>query len=490
MRYVLRYITVRRGCCVRICAGHLHVVSKFRGIRGGMNMGCIGKQKSLAVGVAAILLTVPQLALADLEISKFGATLGVYAVLDAGYGFLEHSYGGSSVFASTVNPYNLNSSSSSFNGIYTGGISMSRWGVKGDMDLGNDRKAFFKLESAINVTSGQLSNNGQSIFNAINNNGGKRPQSANGASAINGQLFSRAAYGGLSDPLFGSLEIGRTTNFSLDQVSEYDPVQAALLFSPLGFSGGIGGGLGATENTRLDNSLKYENKLSGLKYGDLDLGEVDFGLQYKFPTGSSDQSAGSAYVAMLGYSYGPFSIKGTYSQTFNTVAWATQYSNVVSPDANLQIENTQGYMLSAKYKINQDATVKTGFEFSKISAPSNTNLTNIVSYYGITLPDHAVNASPDQLFEVFWIGGDYKFTEKFDLGAGFYHIDTYNKPDAGKAYIANAYSVLADYTFNKYLDTYTAVMFTKYTGEGLDKKAPIDAYSSNVMFGTGIRLKF
>jgi hypothetical protein len=85
-------------------------------------MGFIGKQKSLAVGVAAVLLTLPQLALADIEINKFGVTLGAYAVLDAGYGYLEHSYGGSSVFASTVNPYNMNSSSSSFNGIYTGGV--------------------------------------------------------------------------------------------------------------------------------------------------------------------------------------------------------------------------------------------------------------------------------------------------------------------------------------------------------------------------------
>ncbi|MDR3580100.1 MAG: porin [Oryzomonas sp.] len=452
-------------------------------------MDYLGKQKTLAVGLAAVLLALPQLALADLEINKYGVNLGVYAVLDAGYGYLEHSYGGSSVFASTVNPYNLNSSSGSFNGIYTGGVSMSRWGVRGDVDLGNDRKGFFKLESAIDVNSGQLSNNGQSIFNAINH-GGSRPQSANGASAINGQLFSRAAYIGISDPLFGSLEIGRTTNFSLDQVGEYDPVQAALLFSPLGFSGGIGGGLGATENTRLDDSIKYENKLSGLKYGGVELGGITFGLQYKFASGSTDQSAGSAYVAMLGYDYGPFSLKGTYSQTFNTVAWATQYSNVVSPDANLQIENTQGYMLTGMYKINPDATVKAGYEYSKISAPSNTNLTNIVSYYGITLPDTAVNASPDQYFETFWIGGDYKFTKNFDLGAGYYHINTYNEPDKGKDYIANAYSVLADYTFNKYFDTYAAIIIMKYNGEGLDKHTPINAYSSNAMCGTGIRFKF
>ncbi len=440
-------------------------------------MDFIGKKQTLAVGFAAVLASLSQLAQADIGYSKDGLSVEVYGVLDAGVGSLEHSYGGSPIFASTVNPYNLNSSSGSFNGVFSGGISMSRWGVKGEADLGSGVKAFFKFESAIDVNSGQTSNNGQSIYNDLKVNGGLK--TANGASAIDGQLFSRAAYVGLSDSKLGSVEVGRTTNFSYDQVAEYDPVQNSLLFSPLGFSGGIGGGLGATENTRLDDSIKYENKV----------GDVDFGLQYKFAGSQNDQSAGSAYVAMLGYSNGPLSLKGTVSQTRNTVAWATQYSNVVTPDSNLQIENTSGYMLSGKYQINADATVKAGYEHSTITAPSNLNL-NIVSYYGLTLPNSSVNATPEQDFGTFWIGGDYKFTPAFDLAVGYYNIDTTNNPDAGKNYIANAYSILADYTFNKYFDTYGGVMLMKYSGEGLDKKAPIIAYSSNAMYGVGLRFKF
>ncbi len=446
-------------------------------------MYLIGKRKALAVGVAAVLASLSQLAQADIGFSKDGLSLEVYGVLDAGVGSLEHSYGGSSVFASTVNPYNLNSSPSSFNGIYSGGISMSRWGVKGEADLGNGMKAFFKLESAIDVNSFRTSNNGQSVYNDLAVNGGLK--TANGASAIDGQLFSRAAYAGLSDAKLGSLEAGRTTNFSLDQTAEYDPVQNALLFSPLGFSGGIGGGLGATENTRLDNSIKYENKIAG----------VDFGLQYKFAGNQTNQEAESAYVAMLGYSNGPLSLKGTVSQTRNTVAWATQYSNVVAPNSYLQIENTSGYMLSAKYQINADATVKAGYEHSAITAPSNTNLTSIKSYYGLTLASIAHNvtvggANPEQDFGTFWVGGDYKFTPAFDLAVGYYNIDTSNNPDAGKNYLANAYSILADYTWNKYFDTYAGVMLMKYSGEGLTKNTPTIAYSSNAMYGVGLRFKF
>jgi GBP family porin len=433
-----------------------------------------GKRKVLAIVV--LLATSTQLAQADVAVRKDAVDVEVYGVLDAGVGTLVHSYGGSPAFASTVNPYNLNSSASNFTGIFSGGVSMSRWGIKAETDLGNGMKGFLKLESALDVNTGISSNNGQSISNNLSTT---TNTAANGASAINGQMFSRAAYIGMSDSLLGSIEIGRTTNFSLDQASQYDPVQNALLFSPLGFSGGIGGGLGATENTRLDNSVKYENKI----------GNVDLGYQYKFTGNQNDQTAGSGYVAMLGYSDGPFSLKGTYSQTYDTVAWATQYSNVVTPDNNLQIENTAGYMLSGMYKINDDATLKAGYEFAKVTAPSDSNLTSIKSYYGLTVSNVAVNASPEQDFGTAWIGGDYKFTTAFNLAFAYYQINTYNITDVGKDYLTNAYSILADYNMNKYFDTYAGVMFLNYSGEGLVKKSLV-AYSSNAMYGTGLRFKF
>ena len=436
---------------------------------------------------------------ADVGLSKDGITGGwgyktddvnltFYGVLDVGVGTLTHSYPASADFASTVNPYNLNSSPHSFTGPYNGGISMNRVGIEGDKKFGPDLydvDAFFKVESAINPLYLTLSNNGQSIINDIH--GLSR---ANGASAIDGQMFSRAAYAGLSRSDFGAIEFGRTTNFSLDQVVQYDPVQAALLFSPLGFSGGIGGGLGATENTRLDNSLKYENRIHTADFAGKDMGSVDFGFQYKFATSNTDQEAESAYVAMLGYNYGPFSLKGTYSQTYNTVAYATQYSNVVAPDPNLTIENTRGYMITGKYQITPEATVKIGWEDTNVTAPSNQGLTGIDRYYGMTLPHTAVNATGRQTFGTFWVGGDYKILENLDVGAGYYNINTYNTPEVGKQYRANIFSVLVDYTIIRGLDTYFGAMIERYSGIGLTKKAPVDAFSANNMIGAGIRLKF
>ena len=41
----------------------------------------------------------------------------------------------------------------------------------------------------------------------------------------------------------------------------------AGLYSPIGYSGTIGGGLGITENSRLDNSLRYDNKIGDVSFG-------------------------------------------------------------------------------------------------------------------------------------------------------------------------------------------------------------------------------
>jgi predicted porin len=69
-------------------------------------------------------------------------------------------------------------------------------------------------------------------------------------------------------------------------------------------------------------------------------------------------------------------------------------------------------------------------------------------------------------------------------------VNTSNQPDKGKNYISNSFSVLADYTFNKYFDSYAGMMLMKYSGEGLVKKSPVIAYSSNAMYGVGVRFKF
>jgi predicted porin len=146
-------------------------------------------------------------------------------------------------------------------------------------------------------------------------------------------------------------------------------------------------------------------------------------------------------------------------------------------------------MLTGRYKV-AAVTVKVGYEYLKILPPSNPNLTNIQHYFGIFVPKPAVNATGEQRYGVLWVGGDYTVTPKFDMGVGFYNINTYNNPEIARNYLANAYSLLADYTFTRKFDAYIGVMVMQYSGVGLIKQAPMVAYSSNSLYGVGLRFRF
>jgi len=191
---------------------------------------------------------------------------------------------------------------------------------------------------------------------------------------------------------------------------------------------------------------------------------------------------------MLAFTRGGFSIEGTFSEMTNAVTWPGVYSNVVKPDPKVQVENTKGYMITALYTLGK-ATLKAGWEDVTVSAPSNPHL-NVQWYYGLLLPKPSVNASGEQFLDLYWVGGEYHFTPQFSLEAGFYNIDTYNRPEVGKDYWAQAYSLLVDYQFTHSFDTYLGIMVMEYSGPGLTKHAPVNAYSSNGMYGIGLRYRF
>jgi predicted porin len=91
---------------------------------------------------------------------------------------------------------------------------------------------------------------------------------------------------------------------------------------------------------------------------------------------------------------------------------------------------------------------------------------------------------------LYWVGGEYRFAPQFKLEAGFYNIDTYNRPEVGSAYWAAAYSLLADYQITHSIDTYLGFIAMEYSGVGLYKHAPVNAYPSNRMYGIGLRYRF
>jgi len=412
------------------------------------------------------------------------SSVQMYGLIDQGIASQQHSIAGNSLFPFTLDPVDpALAAKGSVTSMVSGGESMSRFGFKGTEDLGGGVNAMFLLEGALG-NSGQLANAGATVAQ----NGSSNTTSTNGGSSINGQLFSRGAYVGLGSKTWGSIQLGRTTALALDQVAEHDPLNASGLYSPLGFSGALGGGLGATENARMDNSIKYQ----------VMTGPVKLGLQYKIGDKKSSEAdnLGSIVEGMIGYTAGPLSITGTYSQADNTVGLGGGNVNGAS---SLRVENVKGGLLSAKYEVNSVASISGGFEQYTISTPSNAVASQITSYYGTTiagsgLPSASNYGFGNQKVTTAFVGGAYKFTPEFTLKAGYYNINkaaylnAAGTANQAAQYTIQEFSLLGSYAFSKMTDVYGGLMFSNYNGAYMTAH-PTYA-TSNSIVGAGLRVKF
>ncbi len=274
-----------------------------------------------------------------------GTSIEIYGLIDVGVGTVQHSLSVDPNFPFGVNPVTPTKTSvgNSVSGMFNGAVSDSRWGIRGTEDLGDGLKAFFMLEQGFNAPSGSLNNGTASL---ASNSPTASSVSAN--TSLNGQFFNRQAIVGLSDATLGSISAGRNYGPIFDIVVGYDPVQAADLFSPLGFSGTYGGGGGVSEDTRIDNSLKYKNKI----------GDVNFGGFYKFGGVSGNSTAQSGYGFNIGYESGPFGIQAAYEQFTDALKTG---NSTVAGDINLTNYNTDAVFVAAKYQFG-DATIRGGYE--------------------------------------------------------------------------------------------------------------------------------
>jgi len=117
--------------------------------------------------------------------------------------------------------------------ISNGAITGSRWGLRGQEDLGNGLKALFNLESGFEPQTGSL------------NQGGK--------------LFGRYAWVGLADENVGTFMLGRNGAESFNFFGEFDPLTVGnYMANSWPFLMTVG---------RLDNMANYAGQFGGLKVG-------------------------------------------------------------------------------------------------------------------------------------------------------------------------------------------------------------------------------
>lgn len=401
-----------------------------------------------------------------------GSSVTLYGIMDVAIGDVQHSPSGNALFPATVNP--VSKVSTKFNnnvvGMFNGGISDSRWGIRGNEDLGGGLHAFFGLESGFNVPSGNLNNAAGSIAGTNN--------SVGAASALSGQLFNRGAFVGLRQDQYGSLALGRTTTLGFDTIVNYDPVFAAQLFSPIGFSGSYSAG-GITEGSRTDNNIKYTNRT----------GPINYGLSYSLGGVAGNFRAGSTFGANVGYEAHNFGIQATYYSARDEIhSGALVGANAVGSAfigtnvGALTLNDDEDVMLAAKYAIGA-GTIKIGYEHYELKRPSDpAGAGTTADYFGYS--GSVTNTVNPTKVNLYFAGGDYKFTPSLDVGVGAY--DTQTMQSTGVAGGNQwQYSVLADYSLSRRTDVYAGFMYSKFNGAAFIGSEP-----TNYIIATGIRTLF
>ncbi|SDD52312.1 Outer membrane protein (porin) [Cupriavidus sp. YR651] len=295
-----------------------------------------------------------------------------------------------------------------------GGLSGSRWGLRGVEDLGGGLQALFVLESGFTLDDGK--------------------------SSQGGRLFGRQAYLGLQDARFGKLTFGRQYTTMFDLFANFSPTGYATLYEPVVAQLGT--------NFRSDNTAKYSAKL----------GDVTAEAHWSFGTGvgaigTTPLAGGGAgetpgnfrdnagYGAGVAYNGGPFGMAIAYDQ------W--------NPAVTVGNQGTARKAGAAASYAFGPAKLMAGYRWGQTKdAAGNTLLRD--DYY--------------------WIGANYQVTPALGLTAAYYYDNlktlrlsaaqaNTNLPNPWQA------SFIADYNFSKRTDVYLTVAYSKNSGLNFDTSA-------------------
>jgi len=425
------------------------------------------------------------------------SSVTVYGIIDVGVmGTTNNGNINNSTWVVPTNPTNgSGTKNGSAVGFMAGGESQSRIGFKGSEDLGGGTKAIFLLEQGFNAGTGNSANMGLAYNNQGKVNGG----TMGGDTALQGQLFNRGAYAGLSNDKYGQLTAGRQQNLMLDNIPNYDPVNAQM-FSPINFSGSYGGG-GYTDDSRVNNAFKYAGKFYG----------VNVNAIYGPGGVAGSSTAGTTTGFQLGYEEAKYGVQAIASHTtdaqalagynaYNTTAPAGgAFVNQNSGAVALTIANTTAYMLTGKYQAMDNLTLKAGYEREYLTTPSNyqqvNGITTTTSGYSIgTIAPNLANKS----LNVFWVGANYDFTPAIKGSIGYYYVGQLssgiNSQTAVLPGTTQYQSAMVEYMMSKRTNLYAAVMNvnTSYNmspsvTSGSTQVSPI---TTSQTYGIGVRHSF
>ncbi len=217
-------------------------------------------------GVLAHGPMVTMLALAGAAVPAHAqSSVTIYGIVDNGVEHITHQpNGGHSVTRLT-----------------TGGQAGSRWGLRGNEDLGGGYSGFFALESGVSMDAGTLQQGGR--------------------------LFGRFAYVGIETP-YGLISMGRHRNAIFDVAIPFDPM-VYNLYSLFGQDTQMGG--------RADNTIRYTKEAGPLAVSM----QYSFGYDSQISNGSEvpgHMKVGQEWGGNVQYTAGGFGAMLAYDERHGT----------------------------------------------------------------------------------------------------------------------------------------------------------------------------
>jgi predicted porin len=291
----------------------------------------------------------------------------------------------------------------------------SRWGLRGEEDLGGGLKAVFALESGFDASNGQLGEGGR--------------------------IFGRQAFVGLAQSQFGALTFGR----------QYDSLVDYL--APLTANGNWGGTLFSHpyDNDNTDNSFRVNNTV---KYASPDWNGLTLGGTYSF-SNSTQFSNNRQYSIGAQYALGGLQVAGAYLQANR--AGNGSAGAIAADDANFTADRVRIFGGGVNYTFGP-TTVGLVYTKTDMKDPVSTVYLPAATFSGLGLTA--------MKFDNFEVNGKYQLTPEFFVGAQYVYTD--GKFESATGSIKPKYhtvGLMADYSLSKRTDVYLQGAWQRNAGD-------------------------
>ena len=395
----------------------------------------------------------------------------LYGNFDMGLIYVSHGASLSALGTSPDNPIISKNSAGSYFGAGPNMMSNSFIGLRGKQEIADNLYAVFNLQTLFNVNNGMVSNGLGSI---VQNNGlstNVLAQNSFGDSSKDGQMFSGAAYFGVSSPTWGTLTMGRQSALSSDLLASYDPLVGANAWSLFAYLGGNAGG-GDTEDRVFDNSYEYR----------VNIGPVRLAVEAQLRSGGNS-STGNAFEGSIGFDYLGFSMDFLAGKIYDGLS-----AGILSA-AQLAVLNGSGiatgngvisatvsdntvFSVGARYTIGPWKLFG-GYEHVAFANPNNPLSPGafVTAGYVAGIVNNT-NFTNEKIQQTAWVGTKYSITPALDIVGAYYHEWQNSYATGANAGCTDArapqcsgsldvVSLVFDWRFARHLDMYAGVSWSQ-----------------------------